>query len=101
MGHARRAKPKRFAQTRSGRSGRHGFPIAPTSVALGIVVVALLAVPALFNPRGQEAFDVVKAALLEVAGSLAVMCLAAAVWFERERLAYSPLLLTSGVVVMP
>ena len=100
MTHARRARPRRLAPTRSGRSGHDRFPIAPTSVAFAVVVVALVAVPALFNPRGQEAFDVLKAALLDVVGPLAIVSAAATVWFERERLAYSPLLVASGVVAI-
>ncbi len=100
MTHARRSRPKRLAQTRSGRPGRDRFAIASTSVAFGIAAVALVAVPALFNPRGQEAFDVLKAALLEVIGPLAVVSAVATAWLEREHLTYSPLLLASGVVAI-
>ena len=100
MGRARRARPTSLAQTRSGRPSHSAFPFTSTSVAFGLVVVALVAVPALFNPRGQEAFDVLKAALLGVVGPLAVVCLVMAAWFERQRLTYSPLLLASLAVAI-
>jgi hypothetical protein len=70
------------------------------ALARGLVIVAVVAVPALFNARGLEGFDAVKAAFLCVAGSLAAVCAAAAAWSGRERVAWSPLLTASLVTAL-
>src|SRR5262245_45545430 len=42
----------------------------PRAVLFGAAIVAVAAVPTLFNPAGQEAFDAAKAGCLELFGAV-------------------------------
>jgi O-antigen ligase len=72
-------------------SGRARQPSTPSAridaraLACGLVVVLLAVLPALFSPRGQNAFGVVKSGVLQVFGVLAGIAAALALWSERRR----------------
>lgn len=91
---ARRRKPARPA-ARAHASPRDSLD----GLACSLVIVALTAVPVLFNPRGQAAFDVVKAGLLEVLGLLAGLVALLAARTDRRPLQVQPLLIAAGGVV--
>src|SRR5262249_3614706 len=63
------------------------------------IVVAVVALPALYNPRSADAFGVTKAVLLQVVGLLAGACGALAVWSDRRRLRVNALLIAGSAVV--
>src|SRR5882672_1593525 len=68
------------------------------SIACGVAVVAVVAVPALFNPRGHDAFTVIKTGLLEGFGPVAALCAALASRSDSDRLRGEPVLLAGGAV---
>jgi len=55
-------------------------------MACGLVLVALVAAPSLFNPRGQDPFGVIKVGLIETLGTIACVCATLSLWVERRRI---------------
>jgi O-antigen ligase/polysaccharide polymerase Wzy-like membrane protein len=90
----RRAKAHAPGERRSPAPG-----LTLDALACGLIVVALAAVPALFNPRGQNAFGVIKAGLLQVLGLVAGACAALHLWSDRRPLRAGALSAAAALVV--
>jgi hypothetical protein len=69
------------------------------ALACSLVIVLLAALPAMFNPRGLNAFGVVKASMLQPLGLLAGLAAACAVWINRRRFPTAALPLAAVAVV--
>jgi O-antigen ligase/polysaccharide polymerase Wzy-like membrane protein len=80
-------------------TSRSDFDLAQSSAA-GVIVVALIAVPALFNPRGQDGFAIIKAALIQILGAVAAVCAIVAVWRGGARLRTSRLVAAMAAVAV-
>ena len=70
------------------------------SLACGVAVVAVAAIPSLFNPRGHDAFTVARTGLIEGVGPLAAVCAAFALPFDLRRRAADPIILASAAVAV-
>jgi O-antigen ligase/tetratricopeptide (TPR) repeat protein len=92
--------PARGSRRSRAEAPRGGASPSLSSVACGLLVTAVVALPAVFNPRGEDAFGVTKAILLQVLGLLAGACAGLAVWSEGRRLHRSAVLIAAAAVVV-
>src|SRR6476659_9143786 len=78
-----------------------GYPsLTLPSFAVGLAVVAVTAVPSLFNPRGHDAFTVVKTGLIEGLGPPALFCAIFLLLFQRRTLLADSLVRASAAVAL-